>query len=401
MKRLCVCVFAIFACSIAPACSQSTDTDPQTGSESHWLSCTSDQECPSDYSCQDGKCKLTSIPHTDANPSDAQPTDAGPSCSSGQGQCCSTAGWDATDLDAGHVWGDVAVPQGVTARQLGVGRGHMCALGVDGTIKCWNATGLTDVPSGTFTKLSSGDYHDCAIRDDKSVVCWGMGSDPNANESTDRDYDQSVTPAGQFTDVAAGGYHTCAIKTDGTVQCWGRDDFGQATPPSGTFTQVSAGALHTCGIRTDGTLACWGAGSTTSASGPENFAQSQPPSGTFKSVSAGWRHTCAVRSDGTPECWGLGSHRQCDENPPHHGDDAGGIEPDQDQAAPPNHNFAQISSGQHTSCGVDPDGAIACWGWSAPGWPDAHDFIQVQTNWLNCAIRTDHSVYCWRWAPSL
>ena len=52
-------------------------------------------------------------------------------------------------------------------------------------------------------------------------------------------------------------------------------------------------------------------------------------------------HSCALRHNGTAECWGDNSFGQL--------------------AAPPN-QFKEISAGSTSTCGIDYDNALVCWG---------------------------------------
>ena len=86
-------------------------------------------------------------------------------------------------------------------------------------------------------------------------------------------------------------------------------------------------------------MTCWG--SNMGLGGYHTVGQSTPPSGEFVSVSAGGYHTCGLRPDGTIACWGW--------------DVAG-------QSTPPSGEFVSVSAGLFHTCGLRPDGTVACWG---------------------------------------
>ena len=54
-----------------------------------------------------------------------------------------------------------------------------CALDENYEISCWgvNDVGQTDVPTGTYIKISSGIEHACALTLDNNVECWGQISE--------------------------------------------------------------------------------------------------------------------------------------------------------------------------------------------------------------------------------
>ena len=70
--------------------------------------------------------------------------------------------------------------------------------------------------------------------------------------------------------------------------------------------------------------------------------EATPPEGEFASVSAGYNHTCGVRTGGSVACWGYV------------------------RGTPPQGEFASVSAGDHgdgdPTCGVRTDGSVACWG---------------------------------------
>jgi alpha-tubulin suppressor-like RCC1 family protein len=190
------------------------------------------------------------------------------------------------------------------ARTVAVGAATVCTLHVDGALYCeplWgdqDQYGQSEVPDGSFTDVSTGEYHTCAVDSDGAVVCWGAGK----GEGGTYDFGQSTPPTGTFVRVSAGDWHTCALTSDGSIACWGDGSAGQTTPPDGVFTQVSAGHWHTCAVDVSGAIVCWG---------DNSVGQCSPPDGTFTSVTAGGDHTCALDTDGVIHCWGDDYDGEC------------------------------------------------------------------------------------------
>ena len=95
-------------------------------------------------------------------------------------------------------------------------------------------------------------------------------------------------------------------------------------------------------------------------------------------VSAGASHTCGVKPDGTVACWGLST--------------SGRTTP------PVATSFYQVVAGGSHSCGVKADSTVACWGsvTFAQTTPPAGDFLQLSAGAShNCGVKTDGTVACW------
>ncbi|MCB1017576.1 MAG: hypothetical protein KDB10_20990, partial [Acidimicrobiales bacterium] len=202
---------------------------------------------------------------------------------------------------------------GRTVRALSAGRGSVCALFDDGSIKCWgvnyygqlglgdeeargdepgemgDALPQVDLGAGrTAVEVFAGGYTTCALLDDASLKCWGdnrvgqlgrsgasaIGDDPG--EMGDRLAAVALGAGRTARTVALGESHTCAILDDGAAKCWGGNDQGQlgqgdetnrrdvaALTPiqfgSGPVAAtVVAGADHNCVVFDGGAVKCWG-----------------------------------------------------------------------------------------------------------------------------------------------
>ena len=70
----------------------------------------------------------------------------------------------------------------------------------------------------------------------------------------------SDVPSGTFTSISSGWKHACAIDTSGSIQRWGSNGSGDVITkiPSGTFTAISSGRQYSFGTLTTGNVVCWG-----------------------------------------------------------------------------------------------------------------------------------------------
>ena len=97
---------------------------------------------------------------------------------------------------------------------------------------------------------------------------------------------------------------------------------------------------------------------------------------TLISISVGGEHTCGLRPDGTVACWGR-------------------------QATPPVGTFVALSSGGRHTCALREDGTAACWGGGHYGQttpPPGETFTAISSGYLHtCGLRPDGTAVCWGW----
>jgi alpha-tubulin suppressor-like RCC1 family protein len=315
-----------------------------------------------------------------------------------------------------------------------------CATTSEGRIRCWGWQLANEATDGQplavvgpiapadersaatdWARVSTGGGHTCAIKTDGRLFCWGLGDDGQLGDGTSTstlDPVQEATAATDWASVAAGWHHTCAIKSDGRLFCWGDGANGRlgngaasgsAVPvqdsTEGAWAQVSAGVSHTCAVAVDGRLACWGEGTNGrlgDGSSSERHAPSFIGGADWAQVSAGNEHTCGVKLDGRLFCWGAG------------GAGALGSDTSADAEAPVQEasgaiNWAQVSAGASSTCGLRMDGTLYCWGENNAGGVSSVPLQEADAaaTWTavstargpaashTCGVREGGRVFCW------
>lgn len=323
----------------------------------------------------------------------------------------------------------VAAP---TFVDVSVGRDHLCALAVDGTIQCWgsNYFGKSSPPEGTFISVSVWEHQSCGIRSDRTIVCWGFHHPGRLLPGQTPELKGSGTepPAGHFTMVSARRFGSCGLRIDQTIHCWGPGRFrSRPTPPGafiavegqcgiqtdgvlqcwffdddspdpktppGTYSSLSTGSSTSCGIGTDGAITCWQGWNM------YNFEIMETPAGRYTAVSVGGSYrsyACALGTDKSITCWSL----------------VDGYLPPivladiQALTTPPAGSYEKISAGETYACGINTDQALVCWGHNPFGpsdlqgepfnpatYPTEYTAVSVGSRHA-CGLRTDKVIVCW------
>lgn len=266
--------------------------------------------------------------------------------------------------------------------------------------------------------ITAGFYHSCAVRASGQVWCWGYNAFGNlGNGSTDVScnlqgqscsslavqagagaLDAGAALLNDVISVAAGYETTCAVHASGVVSCWGANTYGalgtgssdtnayQSTPqpvinasanPITGMTGIAGSGFHFCAsspMLVEGArpVLCWGnndngelgTGVAESADGANAFsdvavsasALSQP----VVSLAAGIDHTCALTPDGSVLCWGdnaygsLGNGNTTSPEPT-------------PQSVLGLSNIVQIAANYQTTCALDGNGSVYCWGLNDDG----------------------------------
>ena len=264
-----------------------------------------------------------------------------------------------------------------------------CALGFNGSVKCWGANsqgqlGLGDTQSRgdqagqmgdnlpavdlgtgrTATQLAASNVgrSACAILDDGTVKCWGnnllgtlgLGDAQNRGDQPGEMGDNlptiSLGTGRTAKAIAKGSLSTCALLDNGTVRCWGHNDHGQL----GLGDTNSRGAA--LGQMGDNLPAVdLGTGRTAQA------------------IVAGDESTCALLDDGTVKCWGfnavynghtglgLGDTENRGDGPAQMGDNLPAVDFGTGRKA------RMLAAGDESICALLDNGALKCWGSNSRG----------------------------------
>jgi alpha-tubulin suppressor-like RCC1 family protein len=196
--------------------------------------------------------------------------------------------------------------QGIKVKSVKAGAQHTCVILADDGVRCWGAnssgqlgygdTTVRLIPSAssvsfgtsnagqqlTAKRLGVGSKHSCAILSDSSLKCWGanefgqlgLGSAASSLETTPK---LASTGGSVPKEIALGSAHSCVVfDANGTVKCFGGNTSGQlgsgdtsgANTPSAVVSDqnsqvvsgigVALGEQHSCAISSQGTVACWG-----------------------------------------------------------------------------------------------------------------------------------------------
>ena len=142
----------------------------------------------------------------------------------------------------------VALPSGITAKEIFAGPAFSLAIGNDGNIYAWGSNGtgqlgngtktnssvpvMVSMPSGvTATAISAGSSFSLAIGSDGNIYAWGGNGYGQLGNGTKTNSSVPVLvsmPSGVTGKVIAGGrLFSSAIGSDGKVYAWGDNLYGE------------------------------------------------------------------------------------------------------------------------------------------------------------------------------
>ncbi len=317
---------------------------------------------------------------------------------------------------------------------------NSCAVRANKTVVCWGVNSEGSLGNGQGSQelqpagpvegisgakdLSVGRQHICVIRSDDTIACWGSNSrgqlGVSPNDLSNAWSPRVVATGGHFNKVSAGHDHTCAVKSDGTVWCWGDSYYGKLAnglsdntygPPSevaglSDAVDVSVGERTSCAITATDDVWCWGVipGDGTVRTAPVHVYDGTD----VGPVAMSDRNLCLVDA-GVVKCWGENSYGQLGDgttdsvslnDPPAEAQGLTGV--------------TALALGTYYACAANST-ATYCWGYAdggllGNGGPESHVPAQVgppsivakglaaSNSWGRehvCAAATSGSAYCW------
>lgn len=151
-----------------------------------------------------------------------------------------------------------------TAKAIGVGQQHVCAILDDDKVKCWGSAVTGQLGQGNTTALGDGanemgdalpyvnvgtnvtvkaigvgQGHNCVVTNTDTVKCWGVNTngqlglgDTMARGSAPNQMGDNLAAVSLGTNLLGaapglGNSHTCMLLTSGAVKCWGLNTSGQ------------------------------------------------------------------------------------------------------------------------------------------------------------------------------
>lgn len=330
-----------------------------------------------------------------------------------------------------------------TAKGLGAGDRHTCAIAANNTVRCWgdnsfgqcgSAAGTDSIesptpatlPAGTLLHIASGGFHSCAAMTSGDIACWGRNDDGQLalGKKSKTELPQTQTNLGTgIRSLSAGLGHTCAVDKAGKAWCWGDNSYGQlgdggtaskdlpvAVGGGLAWKEVAAGKYFTCGRDDKGAILCWGENAKGQLGGTpgEQHAPVQVKGlpGPASALAVGAQHACAVLvNDGSVWCWGANEDGQLG-----FGDLSGKLSAV--KAKTPLGAVTAIACGAAHSCALMEDDTALCWGDGSHGQLATSGSVKSASPievsglpklltqlsagaWHTCAMTKNGGLVCW------
>ncbi|MGE0326711.1 MAG: RCC1 domain-containing protein [Polyangiaceae bacterium] len=303
---------------------------------------------------------------------------------------------------------------GELVTSFALGQDHVCAVGSQGSLKCWgqNASGQLgqgntdtlgddELPSsapvvdvgGKVVQVAAGGAHTCVLLEAGDVKCFGSNQFGQLGYGMTNTIGDDELPSGignvdlggKAKQVVAGRDFSCALLTDGTVRCWGAagtwlglgrleavgdDEVPTAVEPvnvGGSVVALNAAVFNVCARLDSGSLRCWGWANSSPYSGMEIGDDETPADAGDVDVgakvtqaSSSPAHTCVTTVEGHVRCWGQGNDFQLG----YGGTDAVGDDESPATAGdvPLVDAVASVAAFRTGTCALTTAGEVKCWG---------------------------------------
>jgi hypothetical protein len=322
-------------------------------------------------------------------------SEAGDAGESGAGGASASGGTSGETAGGTAGTGGTAGGSSSLARAIAATQSGTCALDAAGAIHCWGF-------APQVWDVPSGAFVELYAGADTVCAVRADRSvacfgEPNGVVDT------SHAPSAGVTTLGVGSGIICATEIGGDLFCESLTAALEVPPPAAELPiALSVGNQFACGIREeDGTLFCWGSETLGSCDFSPPADQLEAPAGSFVVLASGPYSSCAVDVDGELACWGLGKP----DDPPS-GDCA--TAKSYGQSDPPDGTFRTVAVGKYNACGIRSDGTLACWGAGTSddcesgtsscrqSRPPGGTFEQVVAGTVHaCAMSAERKVECW------
>ena len=220
----------------------------------------------------------------------------------------------------------------------------------------------------------------CAITGDGEAKCWGWGRDGQLGDGMSGEGHSQLSPtliagvSDAVIDICGGGFHSCIVTELGAALCFGTayegalgtGVLGELLEPTpvpvvglpDAAVQIDCGSNFTCARTESGEAWCWGNGAS-GRLGVNSTDDTATPLQTLPSdvtdISTGSDHACAVAA-GEVWCWGSNINWQLGDPDPGTGSLVAIPVPGIPKG------MLDVEVGSSTSCAIDGDGGVWCWG---------------------------------------
>ena len=334
------------------------------------------------------------------------------------------------------------------ALTVAVGSRNVCSIDSDQRGICWgdNSKGqLGSSVQGTTPRridlslklvdISVGETFACAVTDTGLLYCWGEFA--NYSSAIVQHTPTIVSGISGVKSVSVGKNTVCVLSTDvyclgqivksdnfvqipntngaaaisvgqdfacslvvGSVRCWGDNSQGQLG--QGDFSvqnslvnvigisdaiAISTGSQFACALTSSATF-CWGDNSSSQiAAGTSDQATRVPVAFvTPVAITSGSNYSCALLQDASVKCIGDNSKGQS-------GVLSSSITP---LTVTGRGAAVEVSAGTDTTCVIDTNNNLNCWGVLKPELPSGSKYSTVAVGDASaCAVGSDSKVYCW------
>lgn len=307
------------------------------------------------------------------------------------------------------------VPGLSNAVSVAVGLNFACALTSAGVLTCWGAneagqlanesrTGSTtptfvSAAPSAISSINANGKRVCVLASD--VYCWGdFPAYIFPNEARNW-VPTKVEGSSGALGVALGSDFGCLVFSNG-VSCWGANDHGQlgngtkvlsaalvAVIGISNVSQITVGDHFACSTDSNRDTYCWGQNSSGQLGISAGVDQpTRIPTGATSSayISAGTNNLCALKLTGEILCVGDSTSGQS-------GYLSTSAIPLTNSTAS---NLSKVSAGADTSCAIDSNGLLQCWGALKPISTYGGTFSDVSVgNGSACAVTSEKKLLCW------